>query len=338
MALDDLYSRDIAPLKNTYGLTGEEASFISGMRGREVMPEVENIIKLQGAIERQKINELAFEKSKFEFEKEKEKAQREADYIGKADTLFEEFDSIINDSKDSFEGLQRMNSWAMQNAKQLNEHDVTKSIYNAALSRLKTKQAEKDYTLKQQDLLDKTTGQAFNIAQYGDTEAVQGIINADGEVTPYEQAALAFAMKRQEEKKLSKESATEKAKDDFILNRFKDEERLYNFRSEELDDKIKQLRDILDQATIEEKLDDDKKPVINSSGRPVYEINYDSVEPLLKRDLPEAWANPQKYLKQLTDERKALREEYETKLSSLTKNLKVQPSAGSKIRSSTKKN
>ena len=128
------------------------------------------------------------------------------------------------------------------------------------------------------------------------------------------------------------------AKDDFILNRFKDEERLYNFRSEELDDKIKQLRDILDQATIEEKLDDDKKPVINSSGRPVYEINYDSVEPLLKRDLPEAWANPQKYLKQLTDERKALREEYETKLSSLTKNLKVQPSAESGIRSSTKKN
>jgi hypothetical protein len=335
MALDDLYNRDIAPLKNTYGLTGEEASFISGMRGREVMPEVENIIKLQGAIQRQKINDLAFERSQFEFKKEKEKAQREAEYIGKADTLFEEFDSIINESQDSFEGLQRMNSWAMRNAKQLNEHDVTKSIYNAALGRLKAKQAEKDYNLKQQDLLDKNTGQAFNIAQYGSTEAVEGIINADGEVTPYEQAALEFAMKRQEEKKLTKESATQKAKDDFAVKQFQKVEKRYNFRAEELDDQIKELRDILDQATVQEKLDSDNKPMLRGDGSPIYEINYGPIEPLLEQISVEAKLNPQEYLKELINKRKALRSEYDAAFKTLNTNLKVQSSAGSGIRSNT---
>tara|TARA_Y100000361_G_scaffold72282_1_gene64009 strand:+ start:16307 stop:17329 length:1023 start_codon:yes stop_codon:yes gene_type:complete len=340
MGLDDLYSRDIAPLKNTYGLTGEEASFISGMRGREVMPEVENIIKLQGAIQRQKINDLAFERSQFEFKKEKEKAQREAEYIGKADTLFEEFDSIINESQDSFEGLQKMNSWAMRNAKQLNEHDVTKSIYNAALGRLRAKQAEKDYNLKQQDLLDKNTGQAFNIAQYGSTEAVEGIINADGEVTPYEQAALEFAKKRQEEKKLTTESATQKATREAALKDFQNEERAYNFESEELDDQIAKLKAILDEAPTREKLDSDNKPMqVAGTQEFIYEIDYGPIRPTLLREFgQEAYADPEAYLRSLIGRRKGLRQVYEKSFLKLNTNLQNQPSAGSKIRTSTQEN
>jgi len=257
MALDDLYSKDIAPLKNTYGLTQEESAFIGGMKDREVLPQIDNVLKLQGAIQRQKMNELAYNRSKFEFKKAKEKSQREAEYIGKADNLFQEFDRIIKSSEDSFDGLKKMSDWAMQNAKQLSEHDVTKSVYNAAISRLKSSQAGKEYEFKQADRLDRNTGQAFNIAQYGNIEAVESMINADGEVTPNEQAAMEFAMQRNKEKDDGVKSATSKAQFDAAMKTFTREEKEYKFEAAKLDAQIEKVESILDSLEPQEKVERD---------------------------------------------------------------------------------
>tara|TARA_R100000655_G_scaffold56792_3_gene94940 strand:- start:541 stop:1527 length:987 start_codon:yes stop_codon:yes gene_type:complete len=327
MALEDLYNQDIAPLKNTYGLSGEEASYISSMRSADVMPEVGNVIKLQGAIQSQKMNELAFKRSKFEFKKEKEKAQRDAEYIGKADNLFQQFDDIINNSKDSFEGMQQMSNWAMQNAKQLSEHDVTKAIYNAAINRLKSKQAEKDYGLKQQDRLDRNTGQAFNIANYGDAEAVERMINADGEITPNEEAAHLFALQREQEKKEGKDISKAQAEHESRARNYALAKEAISLDAAPLDAQIKEFKAILEEAPVEPDPADDTNQT--------YIKNYSGVKSQLRAFGGTAETDPEDFLRGLIKKREKLNEELKAAFLRFSKKI-PKPSAGSGISSKDK--
>jgi hypothetical protein len=121
MAEQNLYSSDIAPLKNLYGFTSQESDYLSSLRQSQVMPELDSIIKLSDAIQRRKTNELNFQKAELAFKQEKEKAERQAEYLGKAEEATKIFDDIQNTVEDPYEATKLMGNWAMQNAKQFIE-------------------------------------------------------------------------------------------------------------------------------------------------------------------------------------------------------------------------
>jgi hypothetical protein len=195
MAEQNLYSSDIAPLKNLYGFTSQESDYLSSLRQSQVMPELDSIIKLSDAIQRRKTNELNFQKAELAFKQEKEKAERQAEYLGKAEEATKIFDDIQNTVEDPYEATKLMGNWAMQNAKQLTEDDTTKAIYRAALSNINTKLAAKK---ARQEELDRDTGVAIQLGNLGDIEGVTSMIDADGVRTNKETAALNLATKQAE--------------------------------------------------------------------------------------------------------------------------------------------
>lgn len=195
MAEQNLYSSDIAPLKNLYGFTSQESDYLSSLRQSQVMPELDSIIKLSDAIQRRKTNELNFQKAELAFKQEKEKAERQAEYLGKAEEATKIFDDIQNTVEDPYEATKMMGSWAMRNAKQLTEDDTTKAIYRAALSNINTKLAAKK---ARQEELDRDTGVAIQLGNLGDIEGVTSMIDADGVRTNKETAALNLATKQAE--------------------------------------------------------------------------------------------------------------------------------------------
>lgn len=319
MDLSDIYSRDIAPLKNQYGLSQEEATHVGQMYDRDVVPQLNVMMKLQDSLSRQKTAQLNFERSSFLFEQEKKKAQREAEYIGRANEVTQVFDNIVNQSADPFEATKAMNSWAMNNSRQLAEDSTTKAMYNAALSRINTMRLAEDDKLKKEAQLDKDTGYAVQLANLGDYDEVERLVNEDGVVTQKEKYALGIA-RRQEEKQVQSRGsllADAEKKEQALARSIAKEEFTINQR--QLQDDITRIQDVLDSA--DSTIKDGE-----------LEINVDSVMPLLKEIVPrDKRGKPLEYLAELQKKKQNDMEAYLKYLSG-TSPTKKTATQGSSIR------
>jgi hypothetical protein len=324
MDLGDLYSQDIAPLKNQYGLSKEEATHVGQMYDRDVVPQLNVMMKLQDSLSRQRTSQLNFERTSHLFDQEKKKAQREAEYIGKANEVTQVFDTILNQSADPFDATKAMNSWAMNNSRQLAEDNTTKAMYNAALSRINTMRLADDDKLKKEALLDKDTGYAVQLANLGGYDEVERLVNEDGTVTQKEEYALGIAQQQQERQARSYGASIAEAgqKEQALARSIAKEE--FTINQKQLQNDITRIQDAIDSA--------DTKVEEGPDGEMISKVDIDSVMPLLKEIVPkDKRGKPLDYLSELQKKKQTDMESYLKYLSGSSPTKKATPQ-GSSIR------
>lgn len=181
VATDDFFNRDIKPLRNTYGLTSRESSYITAYENQELQPQLEVMMKLRSQLMRERNSELAYQSSLFELEEKKRKSQEEINFGERTEEITKSLNNIIDDpTKNNFQKQREIASFGMKNANILSKFPAASIIFKSAEASLKSRQAESDSA-------DKNLQTTSRLATAGiDPVKFDNHINSDGIVSDAE--------------------------------------------------------------------------------------------------------------------------------------------------------
>jgi len=127
------FDRDIAPERNSFGLTAPETTFLNAKADQQMMPQLDLMMKLRGSLQRERAADLAYETSVFEFKQRKKtlRDQREGDE--RADELLQDISETLEDAETNpFEKQEALARMQLQNPRAFANSKVAQQSMLAA--------------------------------------------------------------------------------------------------------------------------------------------------------------------------------------------------------------
>lgn len=171
------FDRDIAPERNSFGLTAPETTFLNAKADQQMMPQLDLMMKLRGSIQRERAADLAYETSVFEFKQRKKdlRDQREGDQ--RAEELLQGISETLEDAETNpFEKQEALARMQLQNPRAFANSKVAQQSMLAASNFIGSqmqkrgedqakkirKRTRKDAKERREEALEDTTGLDIN--------------------------------------------------------------------------------------------------------------------------------------------------------------------------------
>jgi|TARA_R100000482_G_scaffold3151_3_gene1202 hypothetical protein len=220
------FNRDIAPVRDNYGLTAPETAFLNAKADQQVLPQLDLMVKLRGQIQKEKAADLAYETSVFEFKQRKKGIREKRDFDERAEELTQNFTDIMNNPDlDPNEKMVQLSQFQLNNSSVIANSDVARSSVSAALqsisAQMQKRNEEKAKKEKKKNLerakLDSAASRDYNLVREFTTQDqindLREVYRASGEgIDPVEESnlkAAEIAVKRYDEKQQKEEDAKE---------------------------------------------------------------------------------------------------------------------------------
>jgi len=134
------FSTDIAPIRNSFGLTSSEASFTNRVADEAMAPQLDMMLKLRSQLTRERNADLAYETGLFDLQQKKKEEEDKIEFAQKSERLMQPLEEIMNDPfEDPYEQMQELQRLAMENNQILQKSPQAKQLFDSATKSLQAK-------------------------------------------------------------------------------------------------------------------------------------------------------------------------------------------------------
>jgi hypothetical protein len=218
------FDRDIAPERNTFGLSSSEAKFLGEREDARLAPQLDLMMKLNNHLTQQRNSDFAHRAGMFELKQKKKDLRKKRKFDEKAKAATAGLTEIAHDDLTPHERAQELSLWAVDNAKTLDNNPALVGSYNALkdfnsakLGEKQAKVAKKDKKLAAEQAKDPhgTIANLLNSRTYKpkDQEDVDNLIETmrddDGELSQKDKPLAAALQQRFDEHETAETEATE---------------------------------------------------------------------------------------------------------------------------------
>jgi len=151
------FSTDIAPIRNTFGLTSRESSYTNRVADEAMAPQLDMMLKLRNQLTKERNSDLAYQSSLFDLQQRKKAAEDRIEFAQKSEQLTEPLLQIMDqEDADPFDQMQALQRFGIQNNKVLQRSPEAKQLFDSATKGLQAKlnQDNQEYAKKRTEIED----------------------------------------------------------------------------------------------------------------------------------------------------------------------------------------